>query len=267
MAKLTDTSYKVHALGVGDSGTGKTGSLVSLVAAGYTIRLLDMENGYGILKPQIREQCPDMMDNVELEQVSLEFTIGPMGPKCKNAGVCLSRIGTILDKWQKECSPDDIIVSDSITALGRICFEVSKSQNPGVANKVFHYGNAQALVEPLIAILTGPTFPCHTILFTHIDYRDMNKGKRDPKGKGEFIPELIKGFPSSIGEALNAKIPTYFNEVFRYETIGVGKGAKRVISSIPDGILDVKNTAPSRIKGTYNLDTGLADIFNILTSN
>ena len=42
----------------GDSGSGKTGSLASLVAAGFSLRILDMDNGLEPLKQFVQKECP-----------------------------------------------------------------------------------------------------------------------------------------------------------------------------------------------------------------
>lgn len=253
--KLGEDNYRIHALCLGDSGVGKTGSLISLVRAGYKIKLLDLENGSRILYNLVMEQCPEMLDNVEVEKVATKYRITALGAKADKAPQGLTKVGKIIDRWQKEVNEDDIIVVDSLTALGRLCLVWSVAQNPGLRDRRQHYFNAQEVVEPLVATLTHEDFPCHTIILTHIDYRDLSADSKNP---------YIKGYASSVGRALGDKIPTHFNEVFLYHTIGVGKAAKRQISSVPTSTVDVKNTAPSRLKSQYDINTGLAEIFSVL---
>ena len=50
---------------MGDSGTAKTGSLVSLVKEGYKLRILDFDNGLDALRHQIMAQCPDKIAAVD----------------------------------------------------------------------------------------------------------------------------------------------------------------------------------------------------------
>ena len=241
--QLTEMETRLQLLLLGDSGTGKTGSLVSLVEAGYKLYLLDLENGSKILANLIHERCPDKLENVEVEKVATKYKISSTGAQAERAPQGLGKVGRIIDKWQTVVSPKDIIVVDSLTALGRLCLVWSKAQNPGIKDNRQHYFNAQEVIEPLVATITHEEFPCHTITITHIDYREITK-------------ETTKGFASSVGRALGDKIPTHFNEVFRYETIGTGKGAKRIISSVSNGVVDVKNTSPSAVKPSYPLSTG-----------
>jgi len=255
MSLFTD-NYKVHALCLGDTGTGKTGSLISLIEAGYFLRILDLENGTRILANFVRERCSERADQVIVERVGAKYKIdAARGATPEKASSGLAKVGRIIDKWQKECSPDDILVVDSLTALGTLCLMWSKSVNPGLKDNRQHYFNAQEVVEPIVATLTHEDFPCHTVIMTHIDYRDLSDDPKNPN---------MKGFASSVGRALGDKIPRHFNEVFRFQTIGTGGGTKRMISSVSDALVDVKNTAPSHIKGRYDVNTGLAEIFGVL---
>ena len=253
---LFNDSYKVHALCLGDTGSGKTGSLISLIEAGYFLRILDLENGTRILANFVRERCPERAENVIVERIGAKYKIDATGASPEKASPGLAKVGRTIDRWQKECSPSDILIVDSLTALGTLCLVWSKSVNPGLRDNRQHYFNAQEVVEPIVATLTHEDFPCHTIILTHIDYRDLSSDPKNPS---------VKGFTSSVGRALGDKIPRHFNEVFRYQIKGTGRGAKRVISSVSDALVSVKNTAPSRIKGDYGIDTGLAEIFNTLT--
>ncbi len=65
---------------IGDAKSGKTGSLVSLVKAGYKLRILDMDNLLDILKYCIIEQCPDLIDNVECRTLRDVRKASPTGP-------------------------------------------------------------------------------------------------------------------------------------------------------------------------------------------
>ncbi len=61
----------VKLLLLGDAKSGKTGSLVSLVEAGYKVRILDFDNLLDILAKLISEQCPEQIDNVEFRSLTI----------------------------------------------------------------------------------------------------------------------------------------------------------------------------------------------------
>ena len=130
--KLTDNVGRNHLLLLGDSGTGKTGSLVSLVNAGYKLYMLDLENGSKILHNLIMEICPDKINNVEVEKVSTKYKFSVSGATPERATYGLSKVGKIIDAWQNAVGPEDIMVIDSLTALGRLwpSMEQSTKSNP-----------------------------------------------------------------------------------------------------------------------------------------
>ena len=66
MVKLAEhtSGDATRILYLGNSGAGKTGSLVSLVEAGYNLRILDMDNGVGILKQFILNQLEIKRNNI-----------------------------------------------------------------------------------------------------------------------------------------------------------------------------------------------------------
>ena len=59
--ELTATHKITKCILLGDSGTGKTGALASLVKAGYKLRVLDLDNklASGILPQVIKRECAD----------------------------------------------------------------------------------------------------------------------------------------------------------------------------------------------------------------
>jgi adenylylsulfate kinase-like enzyme len=58
-ANLTKLLY------IGDSGTGKTTSMASLVKAGYKLRILDFDNLLDSLISMVKRSCPERLDNIE----------------------------------------------------------------------------------------------------------------------------------------------------------------------------------------------------------
>jgi hypothetical protein len=64
----------------GDSGSGKTGSLASLVAAGFKLRVLDMDNGLDSLANAVKRTCPDKLSgNVEFRTLRDKRRATPAG--------------------------------------------------------------------------------------------------------------------------------------------------------------------------------------------
>ena len=109
---------------IGDAKSGKTGSLVSLVKAGYKLRILDFDNLLDILKFKVMEECPDKLDNVEFVTVRDAYKAGASGsqidgkPK-KHGSVRLSCsiIGSTTTLILEDPQTGDQIVSLSLTVF------------------------------------------------------------------------------------------------------------------------------------------------------
>jgi hypothetical protein len=65
---------------IGDSGSGKTGSLTSLVAAGYKLRIWDFDNGLDPLVQHVRRTAPDKLGNIEYHTLRDRKKSSPIGP-------------------------------------------------------------------------------------------------------------------------------------------------------------------------------------------
>ena len=70
----------VKLLYIGDSSTGKTGSLVSLVKAGYRLKILDLDNGLDVLRSFVKNEAPDKIDLVDYETIRDSIRPGNQGP-------------------------------------------------------------------------------------------------------------------------------------------------------------------------------------------
>ena len=85
---------------IGDAKAGKTGSLISLVEAGYKLRILDMDNLLDILKYMILEKCPDKLDNVEFRTLRDKRKATKMGAVIDGTPKAFVQAIEMLDKWK-----------------------------------------------------------------------------------------------------------------------------------------------------------------------
>lgn len=240
---------------IGDSGTGKTGSLTSLVAAGYKLRILDLDNGLDALVQHIRQECPDKLANVDYETVRDKYSSTPMGPQVKSAKAFVAAI-KLMEKWSDDSDPaewgaDTIFVLDSGTSFGKAGFEWARGMNPGAKDPRQWYFSAQQAFENTIALLTGEAFRTNFILISHVSYRELQDG-------------TTKGYASAIGSALGPVISKYFNSLVLAETSGSGKNVRRRIRTVPTSVVDLKNPAPFKVEAELPLESGLATLFETL---
>lgn len=248
----------------GDSGSGKTGSLVSLVAAGYKLRILDMDNGLETLKQYVLRECPDKIGNVEYRTLRDRRKASVEGPVISGTPKAFVDAIKMLDRWKydevdygvpAEWGPDCILVIDSLTFLSDAAFDFREPLTPRSRDGKYDmravYKDAQDAIESVLALLTSESFRTNVIVISHVRYVDNPDGTR-------------KGYPSSVGSALSPIIPRYFNSVALCQTSATGK---RTIQTAATAMIDLKNPKPFEMKPHYDLSSGLSDFFGILRNN
>lgn len=268
MPSLADANEPfVKFMYVGDSSTGKTGSLVSLVKAGYKLKVLDMDAGISILAAYVKKECPELISNVDFYQFRDKYTVkqdGSVGvkgnPKAFAAAVKL------LEKWPTgpnpedfvdpgKLGPDTFVVLDTLTTLGKAGLAWAEGMNPTAKDPRQWYFAAQQAIESVVAMLLGPDFQTNVIIITHISSRELEDG-----GK--------KGFPASgAGTALGPTLAKYCNTLVLAETQGSGSNLRYKIKTTPTGFIDLKSAAPFATAKEYDLGTGLAEIVATLKAN
>lgn len=247
----------VKLLYIGDSSTGKTGSLTSLVKDGYDLRILDLDNGLDPLRQFVGHECPDRLDSIDFETVRDTYKATAQGPVVMAPKAYVAAV-KLLTKWSDESSPAEwgektIFVLDSLTTLGKAAFEWARGMNPSAKDPRQWYFAAQQSLENIIAMLTSEEFRTNVIVISHVNYRELATGE-------------IKGYASAVGSALGPTLPKYFNNLVLAETSGSGKNARRRIKTLPTGMIDLKNAAPFKVEHELPLESGMATLFGHLKS-
>ena len=243
----------------GDSGSGKTGALTSLVAAGYSLRILDMDNGLETLKQFVLRECPDRIGSIEFRTLRDAYKASPLGPIISGTPKAFVGAIKLLDHWKyedtdlgkpEEWGADCILVVDSLTFLSDAAFTWAQGLNPSAKDPRQWYGQAQEAIEKVLALLTSPSFETNVIVTSHIKYIENPDGSR-------------KGYPTAVGSALSPVIPRYFNSVALCQT---SAGGKRTIQTAVTAMIDLKNPKPFEMLPSYPISSGLADFFSVLRS-
>ena len=256
MATLdTFTEQKsVKILCVADSGSGKTGGLATLVDAGYKLRILDLDDGVSPLVgyTKKKENLKDV-DSVVLRD-RYKLIGNRMGIQTATAFTKAMNLLEGKDEW-KDYGPvgawdrDTVLVIDTLGSLGKACMNMVLAANGagGSAPEIQHYGTAMDNIEKLIAMVAGPSVPCHLIINAHMDLREGTGGG------------LMKAYPDALGSKLNPKIGRYFDNL-----IGLSlKGGKRSYKTSKDGMLACKTAVKMPEEIPIDLG-GMADIFAYL---
>lgn len=246
----------------GDSGAGKSGALASLAAAGYNLRIMDLDNGLDVLKNILAD--PKSPYGAEaLNRVSFETLTDPMhnanGRLIPRRATVWQRAAKLLDNWKTESedfgpitswTTQEILVIDSLTylSLAAMNFVLSLNARLGQQPQLQDWYAAQQLVESLLQMLYDEGVKCNVIVSSHVTYIEGENG-------------VSRGYPNTLGKALPPKVGRYFNTILLARSSGVGQAQKRKILCNTSGMIELKNTAPTRVKAEYDLATGLAEYF------
>ena len=259
----------VKALYMGDSGVGKTGSLVSLLNAGYDLRIFDFDNNLGSLVQYAKLQAAGHEDQVRYQTFTdkMKGIDNPIVMTGNAAKVLPFIDGTPkafsnglkqLNHWKEEgedlgvpstWGPKTVVVIDTLTTMAQAAFRYGQAMNPAAREPQTYYFTAQQLVMQVIALLCSADFRCNVLVIAHIDY------SKDKDGT------LLKGFPRSIGSALGDQIGVHFNSILMAESVGQGTSIKRQIRTNSTGLVSLKNPVSFKVADTLPLETGLATFF------
>lgn len=229
---------------IGDSSSGKTGSLAALLADGYSMRILDMDNGLTALK---QFGAAADLSKVEYETYRDQYRITPQGPMTKGAPRAFTEAMTKLTEWSEIEDPMSITVLDSLTFLGKAAYQWAKGMNPTAKDPRQWFYSAQQAVESVLAMLTSEAYKQNVIIISHVNYREVMEG-------------VHKGYPSAVGSALGPTIASYFDTLILAEASGSGTNVRRRIKTLPTGVIDLKMPMSS-VDKELPLETGLSTIF------
>ena len=247
---------------MGDPGAGKTGGLASLAHAGYNLNIIDLDNKLDILINQLMDpKSPydkEAWKRVRYVTLTEKFAGigGTMGaPKSFSNW---NRIGATMNKFEDlgsvyDWGPKDILVVDSLTAAGVAAFNFASGQNMGNRNQDnrMNYFHAQNYLENLAIVLASDDVKCNVILNCHIHFI------------GDETDGTLHGYPTTIGRALSAKYGMFFSNMLLVKSVG----NQRKIFTSPTSRIEVKTTAPLRVKSQYDLPFGLSEFFKDALAN
>lgn len=248
---------------LGDAKSGKTTSLASLVAAGYKLRILDMDNLLDPLKEAILARCPDKLGNVEFRTLRDKYRSGSLGMVIDGSPKAFIAATKMIDQWKyteddietdlgnpKTWGPECILVIDSLSRLCDAAYDFRDPLTPvgklGEKDGRATYGDAQDAVEAFLAHITSKTYTTNVIVICHGVYQDLPDG-------------TTKIFPQGVGQKLSPKIPQYFPVYIRY----VNKAGKRTVELKSNVMIDLAFPKPDSLKD-LSTDDGLAKIFATL---
>jgi hypothetical protein len=264
---------------VGDSGTGKTGALWSLIEAGYSVALADFDNGADILRIKAAQAKPGLASRLHI--VPLRDIINSVGESITIAEpLAIVRFVRALNKWPgidkslTQFSADTVFCIDTLNFLSRAVMYRFQHTNRKLDKPVepINYNIIQNEIRVLLDRLVSDQYQCSIIVNTHLDYREVREGtslsvgmmERDVTGtdpkKISTADTEVKGVPTAFGAKLGPQVGAYFNFTLRATQRMIGnKVARRIQTASTDEVVDLK--CPLDLPTELPLDTGLATIF------
>lgn len=238
---------------MGHSGVGKTSALLSLVQAGYQLRVWDYDNLLIPLKNLITKHCPDKIKNVQVMSFRDKIKAGPLGPIVDGTPRAMNDGQKALEKWEDGSNPgtwgpDFVAVIDSFTRLCDAAYRwgefVTPSGKGGEKDGRAIYGEGQRAAANYLSTITSEAFHTNVIVIAHMQFHTLKEG-------------VTKIFPRGLGQALGPDIPTYFPTWLQVEN----NAGKRTIRTIPTEWADLKNPVAEPVPAVLPAETGLATFF------
>ena len=281
-------SQTIKMLFMGHTGAGKTGAVVSLAAAGYKVRLLDLDKGVEILKDFVMNpespyrHSSDRASSVlsgwlpikglwteeqgqtvekRISYVALDETMKvvkfPTGTRLVPTGDLAGKIVSQFDKWSDgaedlgsilDWGPEVVLVIDGLSRFSDALFNFQLKLGGRLISKPEQSDYNIAQLELQ-----------RQLMLLYSDAIKCHVVMICHIAFMETDQGPTRGFPQSIGKALGPKMGQFFNHALLAES--VNQGGKRVVKTSTGGLVELKSAAPMRVKGEYNLSTALAEYF------
>lgn len=229
-------------LAVGDSGTGKSGSLSSLALAGYKLKIADFDNGLDVLVGLLSDlpDWPKIAPNIEYETFTDEYGDPKKTTRyAPKTGDAFTRGLRQIAEWSSS-GPDTWLVIDSLTRFCDRAMDrtLALTGRLGQQPQLQEWGAAMADIEAFLGLMSSAQVTCNTIMFAHKTYVEGDDGVAVP-------------YPRALGSKLPPKVPSFFNTMIGYVVSGSGENVKREIVTTPYRGLGFKTPAPTKVKSKY----------------
>lgn len=271
---------------VGYPGTAKTGSLASLLNAGFKIRYLDFD---GNLDPLLQYTRPEMLANLDVAYFEDRMRSGAQAIEPIGIPQAFANAFKQLDDWKtqdangneislgasSDWGPDTIVVLDSLTKMGDAAFRRSmKMQNKTPLNTTDRvWGLAMQEQSAFIERLTSANNKHHVIVLAHLKMigpKDTRSGESDIASTikhqiADILPTRL--YPSALGWQLPQAIGGEFPIVIEATKVTKATGTTRTLNLAPRQLLDVKfpGALGTDFPQTLDIGDGMLRVFKALS--
>ena len=258
----------VKLLGMGDPGTGKTGSLVELINSlpRFGIKRViihDFDDGLDILSFMVK---PEKQELVFFDTFRDELKATQMGVDFRSASAFTGAMAS-LNNWKKkdedlgscrDWDKETLFVCDTITGLGDACIGFSKEIKK-VEDDWRAIGEAMKQQDRYIQLMAA--MKCHVIVFSHVRFMGGGGKKAivDKHGQIEFkeVDSIADGqaYPSALGRQLPPNVGRHFNIKLEWKLVG----KHRKVRTVPEDRMALK--LPIKMSEEIAQETALVEVF------
>ena len=291
LLEQTKSNKLVKGMVIADSGTGKSGALAALAAAGYRLLIYDFDAGTQILMDEtiLPKQ---FRENIYVNQYLDRVRPTASGPMYESPPTAFSRalkdlyihpdVGPV-----EKLGDKDVIVIDSGTFFSEAAMRyfLNAAGRLNDRPQIQDYGITMDKIEEVFELLYEPTVvPCNVIVNFHFQYIEQNTGNsqmltalsgiaadKNNKELSKAASEHLVGafqpgqrYPSTIGKKLAPKLGRYFNTVVSMKSLGTGAGESRKMLTRSEGDLALKVPCPGKIPAMLDIKVAWPTIFKAI---
>jgi hypothetical protein len=274
----------------GFPGSAKTGSLASLLNAGYKVRLLDFEGNY---EPLLKFVQPDKLANLDIK--TFQDRMYDTGEGYIDADgipdAFTNAMKTLKSGWKTtdaegnevdlgrmtEWGPDVVLAVDSMTAVARAAMaRARKMMNKTPKNMTAAvWGSARDDLGNFVELLKRKSNKFHLVFIAHLQLVGpeipMESSKEDSEIKDLKRDIALQRaslmdtrlYPIAVTRNQSTNIHSLFPVFLLAQRKVKGTTVSYSLTADAGEELDLK-FPPSDIKSKFPIETGLADVFSLL---
>lgn len=260
----------VKLLLLGESGSGKTGALASLVPH-YKLTILDFDNGMDYLVREVKRSCPKHQKNLRYETFDEDYKLKAGNLVPEGSPKAYVKCLKVLDELKvQDWDDSQVLVLDSLTFFcSAVMLHTRHVSGNLAANRTYpaDYGNAMNAISNFLAFIQSSRTNCHFIVISHLSYLEVvghdtptptTRGLKPAETSEES--KIWKAFPAALGKKLPPTVMTFFNSAILAKRSLSGK---RILQTDGVKMIDLKSGSPDTPK-ELPLETGMKDLFEIL---
>lgn len=272
---------------VGYPKGGKTGAIISLLEAGFKVRMLDFDGNIDVILNYASEKALKNLDVIELSD---RLTLGDQYVQPSGIPDAFTRGMKMMQEWKytdpetgevvnlgasSTWGQDTVVVVDSMSSEAEASHRWAMkmmNKNPGNLTSAV-WGAARANLTNAIKLRASKRNNYHLVYLGHLqligpkDFMDQSDDKKENEAIKEKKLEAIANdliptrlYPVAVTKNQSINIHKEFPTMILAEKVERAGKVKRILRTVSGMELDLGVPSP-KVKAEYPVETGLLDIF------